>query len=314
MGNKGFIKVVEAVVASIIVLASLTYFFGYYVRPSEWSNAQIKLQSQDILNTIQSSGHLEAYMKNVDADAYDNLKTVMQNMVSDQVGFAIDIIGAPSPLISIACVECDDIDDGISEESSLRNRISPFDIGNTMRGRNIRLAVTKKTIDEVSNAPRDYDIMFIYGYPNDLTAEEITKIKQYLAKDGNVILFGDNTDNLDGVFDFSSEIDPTKLAYYYSDISGGGSPGGVATSGNEYEEGRAVWIDYYSNPSDNPNELGNNLLQSVIMWTAEDFSIIPEPVFTLTLPKTFFRTFYSVSTVNNAFDMYKVSLTLWYIF
>lgn len=350
--GKGFIKVVEAVIASIIVLASLSYFFGYYVRPSEWDNAQIKLQSQDILNTMDDK--IVDYMKTGNPS---DLRDTIQNMASERIGFSINVVGAPPPRILIACVKCTD-----DELNDLTNRTDPMSSYQDARGRRISVAINK--VSSFAVVTKDMDIMFIYGYGKINSDSERQNIKNYLDAGGNVILFSEltqaqiddeNNDFLKTVFGLESVgsnslvsrfYNPTtsgsataKVYYYYSAIytanAQPANPLSIDTSNvavdddtivydssssavhaqKYYGNGRAVWFNYYDKDHRTmTNGDSNDLLKSIIMWSAEDFTIVPEPVFTLTLPKSYFTTSYIFSIVNSAFNMYKVKMTMWYIY
>ncbi len=362
--RKGFIKVVEAIVASIVVLASLTYFFGYHIEPSEWPNSQLKLQSRDSLNVLNTQNLVEDYMKSGDEAYVRDLRTYIDSMVSERVGFAIDVVGAPDNIIDIACVYCNDNEDIIKEDKAVENRTDPFSLvsGFDMRGRKLRFAVSNdNTISKINTANEEYDIMFIYGYPtggfiDTADINEKAEIIKYLENGGNVILFGPlegiipaDEDFIQDVFgitfsassgsgsNFVDDVDvagtySSKIYYYYYNLTGRSSSVSfnglntnlVAKDGNtitfsgdaasvhvnKYEKGRAVWFNSYDRSDRNIN----SLLQSVLFWLAEDFEIVPEPQFTLTLPSNFFKTYYLMSDVNSFFNMYKVGLTMWYIF
>ena len=88
------------------------------------------------------------------------------------------------------------------------------------------------------------------------------------------------------------------------------SGGAASIQINEYENGRTVWVNSYERSDRNVN----SLLQSVLFWLAEDFEIVPTPQFTLTLPSNFFKTYYLMSSIDDSFNMYKIGLTMWYIF
>ncbi|MAH43526.1 hypothetical protein CL614_07475 [archaeon] len=358
--RKGFIKVVEAIVASIIVLASLTYFFGYHIEPSDWPDSQLKIQSRDSLNVLDFQEGLEKYMQSGDAVDRDNLRIHIDSMVSERIGFAINIIGAPNPVISIACVYCNENEGLIGEKEAIENRTDPFSTisGYDMRGRKLRVAVDNKyAITDINEADEKYDIMFIYGYPDiGFTVDERTEIKEYLENGGNVILFGpldgitsDDDSFIQDVFGISSfsgnsvirssfvdEVNDagtsaSKIYYYYYNLTGRSVLANFNLNANnvdknintithfddtasiqvnEYENGRTAWVNSYDRSDRNVN----SLLQSVLFWLAEDFEIIPTPQFTLTLPSNFFKTYYLMSSIEDSFNMYKVGLTMWYIF
>ena len=87
---KGFIKIFEAVVASIIIIATLT-FFTKPLSVSDWKTASLQIQSQDILASLHKSGILaEAIFKN-DTDI---LNKKIAEMLPNTVDFSLEISGS----------------------------------------------------------------------------------------------------------------------------------------------------------------------------------------------------------------------------
>ena len=97
---KGFIRILEALMASIILIVSLFYFFGAFVRQSDWDSLAVNTQIRDSIASLDNNGELEAFIYNNDkVGLYNKLKS----MLPKNIDFSTIINGMPPPNIYIAC-------------------------------------------------------------------------------------------------------------------------------------------------------------------------------------------------------------------
>jgi hypothetical protein len=133
---RGFIKILESIIASIIIISAITFFFSFS-RPSE----SRQTESNYVLPALQKSGLLDEYITNNDVTS---MTQTLKNMLPPSVDFSVEISGIPNPEIKIACV-CTD-----AEESDFVNRLSPLDFPYLSRTLHIR-------IENGNGDPFDYD-------------------------------------------------------------------------------------------------------------------------------------------------------------
>ena len=130
---KGFIKTLEAIIASLIILASLTYFFSTPNRVSGWSNALLQTEVEDSLATLYKSGVLETLVK--DNNTIE-LNSRLKQMVPDIVDFSIEIRGIPNPEIRIAVLgdssDATNLKSILSESVMYKYRMINFYVKNVM--------------------------------------------------------------------------------------------------------------------------------------------------------------------------------------
>ncbi|MFH1420438.1 MAG: hypothetical protein ABIG30_00545 [Candidatus Aenigmatarchaeota archaeon] len=332
---KGFMRVLEAIIASVIILASLSFFFGYQVRQSGWLQSELKVEGQDALNVIERMGLMDNYMRT--GSGVEEIENALKKMLSQRIDYSIEIQGAPPPVIRIACI-CTQ-----SEYEDLRRRMYfEDDTGRfTLRGRSIRFAVDM--LGSINDIATKYDTVLVLESGFD--EQEKEKIKNLLDEGTSVMLFSDIDiiddfldDFLESVFGLSSadgsatsssfynadnaDFVSAKVFYYFTDLAKISNKNHVfnkivtdsvavdsntilyssSTSGakvNSYGSGRTVWLNYFSNDDDPDTEKANMLLKSLILWSADDsFELIPGPELTRTLPRTFFRTPYVVASMD----------------
>ena len=139
MGRKGVIKIVEAVIASVILLASITYFISpsIFSEPGVgWSNAMLKLKADDILAVLALNGTIQ------DAVVLNNgskLGNEISSMLRGPIDFIVEIEGLPNPVIYV--------------ESNKKNLLENL-IGTSLNYRGREITIYIKTISWSSLAER----------------------------------------------------------------------------------------------------------------------------------------------------------------
>ena len=98
---KGFIKILEAIIASLILLVSLTFFFTPTLRPSLWDEATLHLSATDAINAMYASGSLQNDVRN---DNYADFNNRMFKLMPKTVDFYAEVLGIPKPTIDVLCI------------------------------------------------------------------------------------------------------------------------------------------------------------------------------------------------------------------
>jgi hypothetical protein len=297
---KGFVRILEAVIASFVILISLSYFISAPASYDYWDASLLRIQAQDALASLYKSGLLENYIMNNDVDGINNTLTAMLPGTAD---FSVEIKGMPSTIIYIGC-DCSD-----AELTSLENMLGKTggEIRLTYNGREIEIRVSKASIDNID--PRT-DIYFMFDY-TDLNPYK-DKMNGFLQNCGTLFMladFNDRSEIEDGILDetfglewtstiasisgkFYNHADVTKQAHwtrkYFLGLPGDESTiefnngRGVVNDYrtiiiddtdqvskvkiNELNCGRTVWFADYNEFDANMNEL----LKALILWSSDN--------------------------------------------
>lgn len=175
---KGFIKTFEAIVASIIILASLTYFFTLPPRLSGWSDALLQTEVEDSLITLYKSGDLSYFIDNNDGGG---LNTRLKEMFPTVIDFSPEISGIPNPDIFISVIG----------DATDRNNLKSI-LGDTIvyKNRMINIYVKEASWDDIDP---ETNVVFLFGY-QDLSSY-VNKIETLLRNHTTIFIFGDLTQN-----------------------------------------------------------------------------------------------------------------------
>ncbi|MEM7819569.1 MAG: hypothetical protein QXD48_01950 [Candidatus Aenigmatarchaeota archaeon] len=336
---KGFIRILEAIIASIIILASLTYFFKLDVIESEWSDANILIQSKDVIASLYKNNTLISLIKDNNKDGLNNELT---KIFLRTVDFSITIKGIPNPEIFIGCNCTND------EINRLKSILNPLNF--TYKNKKINILIQNESIE---NIHEETNILFIFGYKN-MTPYK-TKLYDFLNRGGAIFVFADLTKNQvnDGIFNetfglswndslstsssgiFYDTMDPDKPSYniakYFVNISGM-SDNTIFSNFNNMNKisidnrtiiissnlksslvkinkniikgnGRTVWFSNYIN-----NEAINNLTKATIMWASgENYKM---DLYKKILPSKYEK----ISYILFDEDVYELILTVWTIY
>jgi len=194
---KGFVKILEAIIACIILLASLSYFFTSYLRPSGWSDSVLKLEAQDALLVLDKTGEIQNFIKNNES----GLEERLTKMFPETTGFSITISGIPKSKILIACV-CSD-----EEYLELKKMLMPgtrqpeadLESGGAflLNGRKIELNIDKKDANNFDLNRADVLVFFDY---NKLSGE-ISEINKFIERGGGIVAITNLTESdIAGIF------------------------------------------------------------------------------------------------------------------
>ena len=234
--KKGFVRILESIVASIIILSSLSYFFVPATEDSGWDDTLLKLVSEDSLASLSKNEELN---KTVMASDIESLNIVLKPLLPDTVDFSVVAKGVPKYEIRVGCVDC-----SVPEVQAVKSLLSPLEF--TYKRRAIKIFEPKITGFPVDTST---DILFFMDYAR-LKANS-NDAANFMKNGGKVFLLGnlqqaDFSDGfLTGVFglewcpeppdpdscpgnpvkgDFYDYSDPSaasfRIANYYSNVSG----------------------------------------------------------------------------------------------
>lgn len=353
MGRKGVIKIVEAVIASVILLASITYFISpsIFSEPGVgWSNAMLKLKADDILAVLALNGTIQ------DAVVLNNgskLGNEISSMLRGPIDFIVEIEGLPNPVIYV--------------ESNKKNLLENL-IGTSLNYRGREITIYIKTISW-SNIDPKTNIIFLFGYEN--LSSKMRFLNLFLDRGGTIFMLTNLTEEqtndniIKNIFDlewndignpsaisrFYDYNDPEKISFriakYFTNISGlppdypfanferGIDINHIAVDSKTIiistnkrfsfvkvnEEitkngnGRAVWFADYDYSDANTTEL----LKAVILWASgEKYQLVPDPSLQKELPSSYFTLRYIIANnrceTGYCFEPYQVNLKVWHVF
>lgn len=183
--KKGFVRILESVVASIIILSSLSYFFVPATEDSGWDDALLKLVSED---SLASLGKNEELNKTVMTSGIASLDSTLKSLLLDTVDFSVAVKGVPKYEIRAGCVDCN-----VAEVQTVKSLLSPLEF--TYKRRAIKIFEPKITSFPVDAST---DILFFMDYAR-LKANSNGAVN-FMKSGGKVFLLGNlqQTDFSDG--------------------------------------------------------------------------------------------------------------------
>lgn len=178
---KGFVKILEAIIASIILLASLTFFFIPNVQKSGWDDVALNVLAHDALETAYLNGTISRFVKSDDTTP---LIDSISSMLPQTVDFSIEVNGLPNKIILIACVDCPQ--SGANSADDLSSILFPNEF--TYKRQNISIRVGTINL-ATENIPDNTNILFFFDKTKISTYQ--TKINDFLNKGGSVFLLSE---------------------------------------------------------------------------------------------------------------------------
>jgi hypothetical protein len=337
---KGFIRILESIIACVIILVSITFFFNLNIKQTDWDNTLIKIRSEDVMAALAKNGTIAKAVSTNDANLINNaVQDSTLGLLPATAEYLMEIRGIPNPFIYISC-NCTD-----AEIANLQTRLSPLDFKYKDRSISIRIAQ-----DSLENIRKETNIMFLFGY-RDLNQYR-ANLEGFLEKGGTIFMLGDLNQAqvqdgfLNDVFALSwasgtrtntgrffepdnENITSFRIMKYYNNLTEPDMQDPAFTfSGTDAKiaydnrtiiktdihslvkvnmdivrgNGRTVWMsDYTSSPETNA------LMKSVVLWASgERFVISPEK----SVPAKHFRTSYIIRDK----DVYEAILIVWRIF
>lgn len=102
-GSKGIMRIIEVVIASIILLAAMTYFLSPRITPSDWSTAYLQTEAQDALTSLDKAGLLDNYTAEKNNGGGYRLYRNLSVMLPKQVDFAINVTFSDGSSYDMCC-------------------------------------------------------------------------------------------------------------------------------------------------------------------------------------------------------------------
>ncbi len=172
---KGFIKILEVVIASVIILSVSSFFLvSKDSSADQWYKINAEISLKDSLAVLHRSGMLDKYISD------DNPEIFFENfsaMMPESVEYSVDIEGIPSNVVRVGCIrKC----------GELKSLLDPLTF--RFKGRKMRIAVQAITMNDI---PPETDVLFIYDY-SDLSSYQQT-IENFISSGGYAFLLGDVT-------------------------------------------------------------------------------------------------------------------------
>ena len=175
---KGFAKIFEAIIASVIVLASLTFFFVPSTGISKWDATSLQVTADDVLQAVYLNGSLDRFVK---TDNRTQLNNEVSGMLPKTVDFSIEVSGIPNDIIYVSCVDC-------SSSDELVAMLSPLNF--QYKNRNISIRIDPLTLSNTS-IPSQTNILFFFDKQKILDYNTI--VNTFLGNGGSIFLLSDLT-------------------------------------------------------------------------------------------------------------------------
>ena len=171
---KGFIKILEAMLASVILLASVSYFMTSVSYKPSWDDVYIKIQTRDVLMASYRNGSLlSGIQSNNINETYNTTSGLSKSM-----DFVLGVDGIPNTQINLGCNCTTD------EINILARMLWPLNF--SFRNRIIRIAINPMSL---SNIDPKTNVLFIFGY-KDLKPFR-NKINTFLDNGGTILVISD---------------------------------------------------------------------------------------------------------------------------
>lgn len=346
--SKGFAKIFEAIIASVIILASLTFFFVPNLQMSGWDDNTLQTLSKDALQSVYLNGSLARFVK---TDNTTPLIASITDMLPKTVDFSVEVGGIANNIIYLAC-DCSE-----SEREELVKIFNTTDFRYKSRNISIRIELINLATGTV---PSSTDVLFFFDKTK-ITANQ-AKIKAFLSSGGTAFLLSDLTQgDVEGTVgsmfnltwtgttgspgEFDDVYNASKLSHYvaryYANISGkyladteGDSfpafnPSGVRVERDDRDiivtgggrlyirgnykvegNGRTLWVSDYSRANHNnpPTQSVDRLVKASVMWASGERFKLD------TINKTAAPVHFRSSIFVFDEDPYVVDLIVWRVF
>ncbi len=346
---KGFIKIMESVIASLVILSSMGFFLSFH-RPNGGYDAQFDYA----LAALQKNATLNRTIMQNDVNT---LNSILSGMLPATVDFSVEVSGIPNPVIKIMCA-CTD-----QEQSALIGRLSSLEF--TYKRRNTEIRISNEGyagggLEGLMGSNPDADVLFFFGY-EDLNSKK--PLLQSFLENGTIFMLSDIAQSqagdgvMDGLFglewdsgvpnspngDFADKDNAWSASYrifrYYTALGGrdndnfkdfstngnkikldgrtvvgppAGNPAGSFVKVNEIGSyGRTVWFAGYDSLGPNAADV-NRLLKAAMLWASgERFSM--DPRFKIVPSLQEYSQHSYISVLDNS-EPLAITLKVWNIF
>ena len=320
---KGFIKILESIIASTILISSMSIFFTHQAEKSNWDNALLQLTIEDSFVSLTKTNKLNNL---IIENNKTELNEILKSLLSKNIDFSVVIEGIPNSEIKLGCF-CSQID-----FESLNSSLEPFNFSYKNRIINISLQKIDNNFNEV-------DIIVFFSF-DDINNNQ-KKITDFIKNKGRILLIdevveSDVTNFIENHFGIfwcetcsnqspakfynQDEIDKPsfKILKYYSDISNANTEFHFSNSHKIKLDKNTIlnssnnsFVKVYENEtrtSWSAPTTHNNLIKSIIMWLSEDYRFNPDYKKEPSFGKT---KIYEYFGVLNGFEPFKIKLIVW---
>lgn len=184
---KGFIRILEAILASILLLTVLSFFFTVPQIKTNWADSKTAIEMQDSLSSLS---RMDIITKAVSEYNPLILNKNLSVMLSRSVDFSIDVEGIPNPIILVACADCNPTD-----EQNLKDLLSPLQF--YYKNRSIEIRVETSDLNDFARNVTlvKPNILFVHGaYIPDLISKKLS-VRKFLQNGGSVFIYGNLANN-----------------------------------------------------------------------------------------------------------------------
>ncbi len=198
MHRKGFIQIVEVIIAAIFIAMALPVFFNVNAKLN-WERPDLIEAGNSILSAIYYSGNI--------TDVFENPSNFVKNLeytLPPNTKYAVYIEGSPKPLIRVGCI-CND-----SELSFVRGALAPVYFNNYW----IKFDIDK--FDFSYTNATDYDMLLFINYTS--FEENETDILNYLDAGKGIVAVnpGYAGSSFYKIFNLTTSTSPTADAAYFT--------------------------------------------------------------------------------------------------
>jgi hypothetical protein len=230
---KGFIKILESIIASILLLTSLTFFFTATPKQSGWDDALLQIRAEDAMYALEKNGSIEEAVQAGNGSRLQSIITAGGlSIFPPTVDYSISIDGTPNPVIYVGCL-CNE-----AQKADLTAMLSPLDF--EYKKRNMSIRIDNFTVGAIRD---ETNILFTFN-PDLFKYDPINSsiLDNFLRKGGTLFMLSDliqaqaqdsyiaKTFNLtwaaadpsNGVFDEPNNASRItfKIANYFDNLSG----------------------------------------------------------------------------------------------
>ncbi|MDI6721617.1 MAG: hypothetical protein QMD85_04455 [Candidatus Aenigmarchaeota archaeon] len=176
---KGFIRILESIAASVILLSSISFFFSSPAKGFGWDDTNAYLEIHDSLESVYKSDRLAEYVKNNDAQG---LNMELSSLIEKNIDFSASINGIPNNRIFISCLCTEE------EKTRLDGMMTPSRF--EYHGRIIEISAER--VDAAGNSivmREETDILFLLHY-EDLSLYK-SQLNNFLSNGGSIFMIAD---------------------------------------------------------------------------------------------------------------------------
>ena len=179
----------EAIIASVVILASLTYFFKIDLIGSQWGDVNLQTQSKDIVASLYKDNTLTDLVRNNDISG---INTQLTNKFQRTIDFSVTIKGIPNAVIYVGC-NCTS-----GEITQLKSILGiTGDSKFKYKNRDIEILVRQESIENITD---ETNVLFMFNYRN--LTNVLNYLNSFMLRGGTVFVLTDLTETQvnDGIF------------------------------------------------------------------------------------------------------------------